>query len=96
MIDLKKIKSELYQMDLGDFKLIQTKINSFLLINIRYKFSDCIYINVNKYNIEINYDRIFDRKGFYDGIEKLIIKSIVCGNPKSVTKAIKELINFHK
>ena len=83
-MDINHIKSQIEKLNLNNFKLIQTKSNGLLLLNSRYKFSDCIYINLYNNEAEIIHDRVFDNKYFYQGIEKLLISKYSTYNQENI------------
>lgn len=43
VMNINNIKAQIEKLNLNNFKLIQTKSNSLLSLNSRYKFSDCMY-----------------------------------------------------
>lgn len=92
-MDINHIKAQIEKLNLNNFKLIQTKSNSLLLLNSRYKFSDCIYVNLCNNEAEIIHDRVFDNKYFYKGIEKLLISKTYIKNSKEVINYIQNILN---
>lgn len=92
-MDINHLKSKLLTLNLNKFKLIQTKYNSLLLLNSKYKFSDCIYINLYKDKTEIINDRVFDNKYFYTGIERLLISQISFNSYEEIIKYIDNILN---
>lgn len=92
-MDINQLKSKLLTLDLNNFKLIQTKSNSLLLLKSKYKFSDCIYINLYKNRVEIINDRVFDNKYFYTGIERLLISKTCINNQEEIIKYINNILS---
>ncbi len=68
MLDI--IKSNI---NLGNYKLLQTKSNKIVIFNIKYDYTRCIYINKIKNKIYINVDKVFDNYLKYKGIERMLI-----------------------
>lgn len=92
-MNINKLKSKLLRLNLNNFKLIQTKSNSLLLLEAKYKFSDCIYINLYENNVEIIKDRVFDNKYFYKGIERLLISKFSFNNYEEIIEHINSVLN---
>lgn len=92
-MNINHIKAQIKKLNLKSFKVIQIKPNSLLLLNSRYKFSDCIYINLYNNEAEIIHDRVFDNEYFYKGIEKLLISKTYIKNSKEVINYIQNILN---
>ena len=46
-MNIENIKKDILKLDLSKWNLIQTSLNSLVLFKSKYKYTECIYINVN-------------------------------------------------
>lgn len=93
LMDIIELKNQVSKLNLKNFKLIQIKSNRLLLLNSRYKFSDCIYINLYKNKAEIIHDRVFDNKWFYKDIERLLISRNYIDGQENIIKYLDNILN---
>lgn len=91
-MNINNMKIQIENLDLKNFKLIQTKSNALLLLNSKYKFSDCIYINLYKNEAEIIYHRVFDNRYFYKGIERLIISKNYINDQEKIVEYVNNIL----
>ena len=61
-MNIENIKKDILKLDLSKWNLIQTSLNSLVLFKSKYKYTECIYINVNNHRANIKYDKVFDNK----------------------------------
>lgn len=60
---------------LYEFTLVQTSYNTFIIFKSYSKYSKCIYLNFTNSILHINIDKVYDTKGYYDNIERILIDS---------------------
>lgn len=65
------LNSNLY---LNGFKMLKVNNNKILIFKSFSKYSKCIYIDITDNIIQVKIDKIFDVYGFYNGIERLMIR----------------------
>ena len=46
-MNIEILKANILKLNLYKWKLIQTNINSLVIFKTKYKYTDCIYINID-------------------------------------------------
>ena len=69
---IKYLNENLY---LNNFKILKTGINKCVIFKIYYKYTKCIYIELEGNMIHVNVDKVFDSNIYSLGIERLLISS---------------------
>ena len=85
---IKNIKN----LNLKKQNIIRTKKNTLVIFKSKYKYTDCIYINIINNIYSIKYDRIFDNKDLNYSIERLMIFNKKIYNKNEVILNIKSLL----
>lgn len=85
---IKNIKN----LNLKKYNIIRTKKNTLVIFKSKYKYTDCIYINIIDNIYSIKYDRIFDNKDLNYSIERLMIFNKKIYNKNEVILNIKSLL----
>lgn len=62
-------------LNLYGFTLVKTSCNTFIIFKCYSKYSKCIYLNFTNSILYINIDKVYDTKGYYDNIERILIDS---------------------
>lgn len=75
------------KLDLGSFKMVKATNNKIVIFKCFSRYTKCIYINIFDDCIEINIDKVFDSRGMYNGIERLII-------PRKIFNDVDDTINY--
>ena len=75
-MNIENIKKDILKLNLSKWNLIQTSLNSLVLFKCKYKYTECIYINVNNHKTNIRYDKVFDNKS-NDLIPYLIVGTVI-------------------
>ena len=79
-------------IDLHNFVVIKTTKDRAVIFKIFNRYTKCIYIKMVNECIEISIDKVFDEKGFYKGIERLIISKQIFSNYNDSVNYIKKNI----
>ena len=61
-MNIEILKANILKLNLYKWKLIQTNINSLVIFKTKYKYTDCIYINIDSGKAHIKRERVFDNK----------------------------------
>ena len=91
-MNIEILKKNLSKLNLYRWKLIQTNINSLVIFKTKYKYTDCIYINIDKAGANIKRERVFDNKYLKLPIERLIICQIHINKEGDLIKYIEDMI----
>ena len=78
-MNIEILKKNLSKLNLYRWKLIQTSINSLVVFKTKYKYTDCIYINIDKKYLKLH-------------IERLIICQIHINKEGDLIKYIEDMI----
>ena len=92
-MNIENIKKDILKLDLSKQNLIQTSLNSLVLFKSKYKYTECIYINVNNHRANIKYDKVFDNKYLNLPIERLLISEVDTNEEMYLIRHIKDIIS---
>lgn len=87
-MDIENLKRELKNKNLKGYNIVQTTSQNLVLFKSKYKYTDCIYINIDGSKAHVKTDRVFDNKLFYNGIERMFINEETCKNSDELIKYI--------
>ncbi|HSQ90321.1 hypothetical protein [Romboutsia sp.] len=80
-------------LNLHRFTLVKTTANKLVIFKCCSKYTKCIYISIIDDYIEIKIDKVFDLKGMYPGIERLMIsKKVFNSMSKSLNYIQKNIV----
>ena len=91
-MNIEILKANILKLNLYKWKLIQTNINSLVIFKTKYKYTDCIYINIDSGKAHIKRERVFDNKYLKLPIERFIICLIHVNKEVELIKYIKNMI----
>lgn len=78
-------------LNLYGYTLLQVTNNKFLIFKSFYKYTKCIYIDINNH-IEVKIDKVFDSEIYPEYIERLIITKKYFDNIYDSLKYIQKTI----
>ena len=90
-MSIDKIKKIIFNLNFNNYNLVQTKSNSLILFKTKYKYTDCIYIDLYNENINLRYERVFDNKYLDIKIERLLIKNKIINNIEDLINDLKTI-----
>lgn len=91
-MNTKYLKKCISKLNLCKWKLIQTNINSLILFKSKYKYTDCIYVDVNVDGASIRHEKVYDNKFFNCPFERLLISKIYLDEEHDLIKYIKDIV----
>lgn len=91
-MDTKYLKEEISTLNLYRWRLIQTNINRLVIFKTKYKYTDCIYVDVNVDEVIIRRERVFDNKYLNLPIKRLLISNINLNKELDLLEYIKDII----
>lgn len=91
---IQDIRKDIEDLKPRKYSLLQTGNSKLLLFNMRYKYTNCIYIEIdrNGQNINIKKDRVFDNKYLYVGIERMMLEQRQCKSDEEFIEFLKRII----
>ena len=95
-MNISKIISIISSLKLNDYQLVRTKNNSLVIFKSKYKYTDCIYIDIRNKEAQIRYERVFDNKYVNYSIERLLIFNKTVNSIDEVVSLIKLICNKKK
>lgn len=87
-MDIENLKNELKNKNLKGYNIVQTTSQNLVLFKSKYKYTDCIYINIGENKAYVKMDRVFDNKFFYNRIERMFINENICKSSDELMKYI--------
>lgn len=91
-MDTKYLKEEISTLNLYRWRLIQTNINRLVIFKTKYKYTDCIYVDVNVDEAIIRRERVFDNKYLNLPVKRLLISNINLNKELDLLEYIKDII----
>lgn len=92
-MNINDVKEFIRRLNLDKWKLMQTDLNDLVLFKVKYKYTDCIYMNLVKEETCVRYERVFDNKYVHMPIERLLISRNIIKKENDFSKHIIEIIN---
>lgn len=90
-MNIESLKKYILNLDLYKWKLIQTNLDSLVIFKSKYKYTDCIYMNIDINGANIRYERVFDNKYLNLPIDRLLISKIHINKEIDLIKYIKDI-----
>lgn len=90
-MNIESLKKYILNLDLYKWKLIQTNLDSLVIFKSKYKYTDCIYMNIDINGVDIRYERVFDNKYLNLPIDRLLISKIHINKEIDLIKYIKDI-----
>lgn len=88
---IEDILKNIINLNLKKYKIVRTKKNSIVLFKSKYKYTDCVYIDLYNKDITLRYERVFDNKYLDIKIERLLIKNKIINNTEELINDLKNI-----
>lgn len=86
---IEDVLTNIINLNLKEYEMVRTKKNSIVLFKSKYKYTDCVYIDLYNEDINLRYERVFDNKYLDIKIERLLIKNKSIDNIEELIRNLK-------
>lgn len=86
---IEDVLTNIINLNLKEYEMVRTKKNSIVLFKSKYKYTDCVYIDLYNEDINLRYERVFDNKYLDIKIERLLIKNKSIDNIEELIRDLK-------
>lgn len=93
-MNIEYLRKYILNLNLFKWNLVQVNVNSLLIFKTKYKYTDCIYININDDGANIRHEKVFDNKYLNLPIERIIVSKINITKEPDLIKYIKNIIKI--
>lgn len=59
-MNTKALKENILKLNLAKWKIMQTNLNSLVLFKTEYKYTECVYLQINNSEVNLRYEKVFD------------------------------------
>lgn len=91
-MNMKALRKSMDYLDLKKYKLIQTSLNSLVIFKMKYRYTDCIYVNIDDNKASVRKERVFDNKYLNLSIKRLFISKVDINEEDDLIKYIEEIL----
>lgn len=91
-MNIENLKKSILDLDLYKWKLMQTNLDSLVIFKSKYKYTDCIYMDVGINGAYIRKERVFDNKYLNLPIDRLLISKKYINKELDLVEYIKDII----
>lgn len=90
-MNTESLKKRISNLDLYKWKIIQTNLNNLVVFKIKYKYTDCIYMNIGTKRAKIRHEKVFDNKYLNLPIDRLLVSKIHINKESDLIKYIQHI-----